>query len=110
PDLCVSEYAKKPEQWKYYYDKSKVVVASLIHLKGHMKHSKFTYEEAKSFNSPFVICEGLEADLHIIRLVSEDWCVIEKVKDIDLPSSIIDIKDGKIVEYVNHLRRMKVCR
>lgn len=75
-----------------------------------MKHSKFTYEEAKSFNSPFVICEGLEADLHIIRLVSEDWCVIEKVKDIDLPSSIIDIKDGKIVEYVNHLRRMKVCR
>lgn len=110
PDLCVSEYAKKAVPWKFYYDKSKAVMASLIHLKQHIKHAKFNYQEAKAFTLPFVIFEGLEADIHIIKLVSEDWCVVEKIKDMDLPSCVMDIKDGSIAEYTNHLRRLQVRR
>lgn len=30
----------------------------------------------------FMICEGLEADIYTIRLISEDWYVVEKIKDI----------------------------
>lgn len=71
-DLCISGYAKQATARKFYYDKSKEVVASLIHLKQHIRHAKFDYEEAKSFILPFVVCEGLEADIYAIRLVSED--------------------------------------
>jgi hypothetical protein len=108
--LCVSEYAKKAAPCKFYYDKSKTVIASLIHLKQHIKHTKLNYQEAKAFALSFVICEGLESDIYTIRLVSEDWCVVEKVKIMDLPSCVADAKDGNIAEYINHLRRLKVCR
>lgn len=78
PDLCISEYAKKATPCKYYYDKLKTVVASYIHLREHIKHANLNFEEAKKFILPFVICEGLEADIYTIQVVSEDWCVVEK--------------------------------
>lgn len=33
-------------QWRYYYDKSNAVIASLIRLKKHIKYAKFIYQEA----------------------------------------------------------------
>ncbi|KAI8876391.1 hypothetical protein K501DRAFT_279458 [Backusella circina FSU 941] len=71
-DLCISEYAKKATSWEYYYDKLKTVVASYIHLREHIKQANLNFEEPKKFILPFVICEGLEAVIYTIRVVSED--------------------------------------
>jgi hypothetical protein len=51
---------------------------------------------------PFVLCEALEDDVHVLRLIDESWTAVERVKDIDIPSSIRDIKDGEISAF-------KVC-
>lgn len=85
-------------------------MASFIHLKQHIKHSTLNFQEATAFMLPFVICEGLEADIYTIRLMSEDWCVVEKIKNMELPCCVTEVKDGNIAEYLNHLKRFKVCR
>lgn len=108
PDLCISEFAKQAAPWKYYYDKTKAVVASIIHWKKHISRSKLGLEEAMTFTLPFMICEGLETDIYGVRLVSEDWCVVEKIIDIDLPCCVADVKDGKIAEWMIQLRTLKV--
>ncbi|KAI7892943.1 uncharacterized protein EV154DRAFT_503418 [Mucor mucedo] len=108
PDLCIAEYAKEATPAKYFYDKTKIVIATLVHLKEHISRGKLTLDQAKLFVVPFVLCEGLEAEIHCLRLVSDDWCIVEKVKDFDLPCSVEEIKNGKIAEYVYHLRTLKV--
>lgn len=111
PDLCISEYAKKTTPWKYYYDKLKTVVASYIRLREHIiTHANLNFEEAKKFILPFVICEGLEADIYTIQVASEDWCVVEKYGDIDLPSCVEDVKDGGIAVYIKNLKQFKVFK
>ncbi|KAG1329425.1 hypothetical protein G6F62_007682 [Rhizopus arrhizus] len=106
-DLALSEFAKKAAPWKYYYDKKKAVIVSLIHLKEHIKNGNLNLEEAKSFKVPFVLFEGLESDIYTIRLVSEDWTVVEKLKDIDVPSCVQEVKDGKIKNYLQNLKGFK---
>ncbi|KAG2197404.1 hypothetical protein INT47_005657 [Mucor saturninus] len=67
-DLALSEFAKKAAPWKYYYDKKKAVIVSLIHLKEHIKNGNLNLEEAKSFKVLFVLFKGLESDIYTIRL------------------------------------------
>ncbi|KAI7892944.1 uncharacterized protein EV154DRAFT_561859 [Mucor mucedo] len=78
PDLCIAEYAKEATPAKYFYDKTKIVIATLVHLKEHISRGKLTLDQAKLFVVPFVLCEGLEAEIHCLRLVSDDWCIVEK--------------------------------
>ncbi|KAL9536576.1 hypothetical protein PS6_011854, partial [Mucor atramentarius] len=40
-------------------------------------------------------------------LVSEDWTVVEKLKDIDVPSCVQEVKDGKIKNYLQNLKGFK---
>ncbi|KAF1796126.1 hypothetical protein FB192DRAFT_1259746, partial [Mucor lusitanicus] len=108
-DLALSEFAKRPAAWNYYYDKKKAAIVSLIYLKEHIKNSKLSLEDAKRFMFSFVLSEGLESDIYTIRLVSEEWTVIEKLKDIDLPACVQDVKDGKIESYMQALGDFKVC-
>ncbi|KAI8638619.1 hypothetical protein BD408DRAFT_446611 [Parasitella parasitica] len=56
---------------------------------------------------PFVLFEGLESDIYTIRPISEDWTVVEKLKDIDLPSCTQEVKNGKIENYVQNLKAFK---
>lgn len=50
-------------------------------MKEHIKNARLNLEEAKRFMVPFVLCEGLESNIYTIRLVSEDWTAVEKLKD-----------------------------
>ncbi|KAI8371761.1 uncharacterized protein BYT42DRAFT_80842 [Radiomyces spectabilis] len=109
PDFCIAEHSKKVTLSKSYYDKRKMVVVSLLHLKRHINCVHLSYQEATEFTLPFVICCGLRADIYTIRLVSEDWCAVEKCKDLDIPCCVAEVKEGKIVSYIHHLKSLKVC-
>lgn len=60
------------------------------------------------FFVPFVLCEDLESDIYTIRLICDDWTVVEKAGDIDLPTSVDDIKNGNIEKYIQNLKYFKV--
>lgn len=108
-DYSVVEFAKKPQPGKYYTDKKRAVMSSWLHLKHHIKCSQLNLQDAKRVSIPFVLCEGLEADVYKIRLLDDTWTVVEKVKDIDIPSSISGVKNGEIRDFMEALSDFKVC-
>jgi hypothetical protein len=108
PDLSLSEFAKRPAPSKYYYDKKKAVIVSLIHLKEIINNGNLSIEEAKQLRIPFILCEGLESDIYTIRVISEEWTVVEKLKDVDVPCSIKEVKEGKVEEFLKTLKDFKV--
>lgn len=107
-ELSLSEFSKEAEPWKYYYDKKKAIIASLTHLKDLIRKGKPDDNNAMNFFVPFVLCEGLESDIYTIRLICDDWTVVEKAGDIDLPTSVDDIKNGNIEKYIQNLKYFKV--
>lgn len=58
---------------------------------------------------PFIVTQGLEADAYCLRVVDKEWCVVQKLADMDLPTCIADVKEGKIPLYINQLQQIKVC-
>ena len=79
-----------------------------LHLKHHIKGSQLNLQEAKRLAIPFVLCEGLEADIYKITLVDDTWTVVEKAKDMHIPSSIFEIKNGEIRDLLEALSVFKV--
>ncbi|KAG1160119.1 hypothetical protein G6F37_004285 [Rhizopus arrhizus] len=51
----------------------------------------------------FVLCEGLEADVYSIRLIDAAWTVVDKVKDMHIPSSTTEFKHGGIRDLLEAL-------
>ncbi|KAG1440030.1 hypothetical protein G6F56_012070 [Rhizopus delemar] len=78
-----------------------------LHLKHHIKGNQVNLQGAKRLAIPFVLCEGLEADIYKIRLVDDTWTVVEKAKDLHIPSSIIEIKNGGILDLLEALSEFK---
>lgn len=50
----------------------------------------------------------LEDQFLILYEYDNNWCVVDKVEDVDVPNSIQSIKDGYISLYVNSLKYFKV--
>ncbi|RCH78846.1 hypothetical protein CU097_000103, partial [Rhizopus azygosporus] len=102
-ELSIVEFAKQPQPCKYYTDKKRAVMSSWLHLKHRIKGSQLNLQDAKRLAIPFVLCEGLEADIYKIRLVDDTWTVVEKAKDMHIPSSILEIKNGGIRDLLEAL-------
>ncbi|KAI8075515.1 hypothetical protein BDF21DRAFT_343452, partial [Thamnidium elegans] len=107
PYLPLSEFAKRPAPSKYYY-KKKAVIVSLIHLKETINNGNLSIEEAKQLRIPFILCERLESDIYTIRVISEEWTVVGKLKDVDVPCSIKEVKEGRVEELLKTLKYFKV--
>ncbi|KAL9536663.1 hypothetical protein MBANPS3_012471 [Mucor bainieri] len=107
PDIMVNEFAKASKESKYYYDKTKSVLVSLAHLKKHVKQGNMDLEAAKELVIPFIITQGLEGDVYYLRVIDKEWCAIQKLTDMDLPTNITDIKEHKIAEYIEKLFMIK---
>ncbi|KAI8875903.1 hypothetical protein K501DRAFT_156821, partial [Backusella circina FSU 941] len=104
PDVAIGEFARATTTSKYYYDKLKSVMVTLAHLKKHIQRTKMGFEAAKQVAIPFMITQGLDADVYTLRLVDREWCVVDKVADIDIPTCVSEVKDGNIPKYINQLQ------
>ena len=109
PDLAMGEFARATTPSKFYKDKLKSVLVSLAHLKQHIQRTKMDFESAKQVAMPSVITQGLESDVYALSLVDKEWRVVTKLADIDIPSTISEVKKGKIIDYLNQLHVLKVC-
>ncbi|GAA5799697.1 hypothetical protein HPULCUR_005114 [Helicostylum pulchrum] len=78
-----------------------------LHLKHHIKSSQLNLQDPKRLSIPFVLCEGLEADVYTIRLLDDTWTAVEQVKDIGIPSSISEVKNGEIRDILEALSNLK---
>lgn len=105
----MGESARATTPSKFYNDKLNSVLVSLTHLNQHIQRTKMDLESAKQVAIPFVITQGLESDVYAPRLVDKEWCVVTKLADIDIPSTISEVKQGKINDYLNQLHVLKVC-
>ena len=47
-------------------------MVTLPHLKKHIQRTKIDYEAAKQVAVPFMITQGLEADVYTLRLVDRE--------------------------------------
>ena len=65
--------------------KKKAAIVSLMQLKEHVNNCSLSIEEAKRFMVPFMLVEGLVTDIYMVRVVTQDCTLVEKVKDVDLP-------------------------
>lgn len=92
----VNEFAKASKESKYYYDKTKSALVSLAHLKKHVKQGNMDLEAAKELVIPFIITHGLEGDVYYLLFIDREWCAIQKLADMDLPTCISDMEEGKI--------------
>lgn len=108
-DLSLTEFARRAFPSKYYKDKKKAVMVSLIHLKDIINNGNLDLENAKKIRIPFVLCEGLESDVYTIRVLSSDWTVVEKLEDLDVPCSIEEVKEGGVEEFIRNLKNFRVC-
>ncbi|CEI90994.1 hypothetical protein RMCBS344292_05299 [Rhizopus microsporus] len=106
-ELSIIEFAKQSQPCKYYIDKKRAVMSSWLHLKHRIKGSQLNLQDAKRLAIPFVLCEGFEADIYKIRLVDDTWTVVEKAKDMHIPSSILEIKNGEIRDLLEALNEFK---
>ncbi|KAI9270147.1 hypothetical protein EDC94DRAFT_339249 [Helicostylum pulchrum] len=82
-------------------------MSSWLHLKHHIKSSQLNLQDPKRLSIPFVLCEGLEADVYTIRLLDDTWTAVEQVKDIGIPSSISEVKNGEIRDILEALSNLK---
>jgi hypothetical protein len=84
-------------------------MSTWLQLKQRIKNNQLNLEDAQRLAIPFVLCEALEADVYVLRLIDDSWTAVEEVKDIDIPSSISNIKDGEISRLLDRLSAFKVC-
>lgn len=56
---------------------------------------------------PSMLIARLEDQILILYEYDNNWCVVDKVEDVDVPNSIQSIKDGYISLYVNSLKYFK---
>ncbi|KAI7888075.1 uncharacterized protein EV154DRAFT_484395 [Mucor mucedo] len=96
-DLFLAEFAKQLRPSKYYTDKKRAVMFSWLHLKHHIQSGQLDIEDAKRLPIPFVLCEGLEADIYQLQLFKEMRAL----------SSILEIKGGGIQEFLGALSQFK---
>lgn len=108
PDVAIGEFAQASTKSKYYNDKLKSVMVSLADLKKHIQRTKMDFEAAKKVALPFMITQGLEADVYTLRMIDREWCVVDKIADIDIPTCVSEVKDGNIRNYMNQLQIPKV--
>jgi hypothetical protein len=79
----VVEYAKKYSVSKYCHDKIKIVLFSLIYC----RHLLNKINNA-GINIPSMIIARLEGEILLLHFTNKGWFVLEKVSDVDIPSSI----------------------
>jgi hypothetical protein len=67
-------------------------MTSLVHLKQHVNKLKLTLEEAKELQVPFLLFEELEFERYYIRIISENWTAVHKLKNVNVPTTTREIK------------------
>jgi hypothetical protein len=101
-DLNVVEYVKKSSPSKYYKDKVKTVLCSAIY------HWIYQKENSNIKQVPAMLIARLENEVLLYYQIDNNWCVVDKVKDADVPNSIQDIKNSAIEGYVKSIKCFKV--
>jgi hypothetical protein len=104
-DLSVVEYAKKYNDGKYYKDKVKIALCSIIYFRNLLK--KINNCDMKI---PSMIISRLEGEMLIVHLINKSWFVLEKDTDVETPPNVELVKNGAIKNYINTLNYFKVQR
>lgn len=101
-DISVVEYANNIRPGKYYKDKVKTILCSAIFNRDYKKSN------CAVKLVPSMLIARLENQILIFYEYDNNWCVVDKVEDVDVPNSIQSIRDGYITLYVNSLKYFKV--
>jgi uncharacterized protein (DUF1684 family) len=81
-DLSVVEYAKKSSLSKYYKDKFKTVLCSAIY------HRNYQKETTNVKQVPAMLIARLKNQTLLYYQIDNNWCVVDKVEDADVPNSV----------------------
>lgn len=101
-DLSVVEYANKASSSKYYKDKVKTVLCSARY------HRNYRKENSNIKQVPVMLIARLENQTLLYHQIDNNWGVVDKVEDADVPNTIQAIKEGAIKDYVNSIKYFKV--
>lgn len=96
-DVSVVEYANKSTPSKYYKEKVKKALCSIIY------HRNYQKENSNIKQVPAMLIARLENQVILCYQIDNHWCVVDKVEDTEVPNSVQVIKD-----YVNSIKHFKV--